>query len=288
MEPSHVEKQSNSKSRSLYLKNIARNTFILMMGLGILQACIMQRKNMPNESSDKVIEVSENSLADLSAVGQDPCQVASGNKSPPYFLSAQGLMVTRMLKTCITRDGIEGYEKNSPWMAMGFPCTGGGGEITRVGSYGAPKMVAFDINTSCPMQPKVIASIEQKGVEALHLDEGSKLIAFTPFAVKYWELIDENVSDVGSSVELRIKEQREKVWADFRLGKPIPVRLYGRENTFFKNHDNYYVEADIIQAGYKNFRLMIHNVVRMTSEEIDKVKKRCLELRPKRNCSNIF
>src|SRR5690606_4194263 len=79
---------------------------------------------------------------------EETCRVFDKLPSePPLVLDGKGVVLTRIMKPCVTRDGRRGFEKNSPYLAMGFPCTGGSGRIDIKGNYYNPKMVSFILAT---------------------------------------------------------------------------------------------------------------------------------------------
>ncbi len=85
-------------------------------------------------------------VKEVKAVAQppadDPCKVlAKLPNDPPFYLTGKSIVLTRLMKPCVTRDGHRGFQKDTPWLAMGFPCTGGAGRIDIKGNYYNPKMV---------------------------------------------------------------------------------------------------------------------------------------------------
>lgn len=221
-------------------------------------------------------------------IANSNCLVLPAERGPlPIFIRDKNFIVTRLLSTCTTPDGQSGYEKNTQWMAMGFPCTGGRGKIEYTDKYIAPKLVAFLISNNCPMSPQdpsVVASITKA---QLGLSEGAKLLAYTPFAPQFWEVLGQSEADVGYAIELRTPQSLSGLWTKVRDGQPLRVRMYGRENAWVQGERVYEVEGDIV-VNEKRFKLELVGVKALSDQELDEVKARCEALRPKRNCSNAF
>jgi hypothetical protein len=219
----------------------------------------------------------------------DPCKIypkLSGE--PPLYIDG-GIMLTRIVMSCVTREGERGYEENTPWIAMGFPCTGGGGRISIKGkTFAYPQMVAFVIGTNCPMMPADPATIRARVLEATGLSQKSTMMAHNPFAVQYWELPSLGEGDTGFSVELRSTSALGVTWRHLReKGDVLPVRLYGRENAWVQGDHIYQVDGEI-KVSDRTFELKVTNAKALTAEELNAVKSRCEGLRPRRNCLGAF
>src|SRR5262245_29527094 len=64
----------------------------------------------------------------------DPCLVLDKlPHAPPVYASGRGVVLTKLMRTCTTRDGKSGVERATPWLAMGIPCTGGAGRVDTKG-----------------------------------------------------------------------------------------------------------------------------------------------------------
>ncbi len=224
-------------------------------------------------------------------LGTESCQVFSSNQvSIPYFIPHEnsGIMVTRVLNPCVTRDGLRGYEKNSPWMAMGFPCTGSPGKMQVLKPFQAPKMVSFVASTDCAMTPNDPENVKAKVKEAIGLGDDAKLLAFNPFAVQFWELEGYDDSDVGETVTLRTTKSLSEGWNKFLKSEPFKVRLYGRENAWVQGNNLYQVDAIIKMVNNTSFKLDVISAKALSTVEIEQLKKKCRTLLPRRNCNVIL
>jgi len=185
-------------------------------------------------------------------------------------------------------DGRRGVTKKTPWLAMGFPCTGGSGRIDIKGNYMKPKLVSFIIGTDCAMAPQAQDQVKRIGVSTFDLPSESRLMAYTPFVVQYWEVPGMTDADTGYAVELRSAPALEGIWKRVRDNQVFRVRLFGRENTWAPGGHFYQVEADVRLTGRNAFQLAIASVKHLSSEELQAVKRRCEALKPERNCSAVF
>jgi hypothetical protein len=217
------------------------------------------------------------------------CQaLAKLPSDPPLALPGKNVVLTRFLKPCITPEGQRGYEKTTPYLAMGFPCSGGGGRIEIKGHYANPKMVTFLLGTDCPLAPSSRESVQQLLGSTFGLPVGVKLVAYTPFVVQYWEVPAMEDADIGYALELRSAPAVEGLWRRFLKHEPVRVHLFGRENTWVPGDSFYAVEADLTQSGRTTFQLQVVQVKALPKEQIAVVKQRCEALRPSRNCSEVF
>jgi len=206
----------------------------------------------------------------------------------PMWLRDKGFVITRMLKECTTSDGQRGYPVPSDWVAMGFPCTNGKGRVDVGGHYWAPKIVSMILSTDCGMEPGTMDQVRLAGNEALKLNPSSRLLALNPFTVQYWEIPGLQDADVGFSVQLRSVEAIQRVWRSFLEKKPIPVKLYGRENAWARGYDFFSVDGELETTGTHSFRLKINEVKPLSKEEIEAIRGRCESLQPRRDCSAVF
>jgi hypothetical protein len=209
--------------------------------------------------------------------------------APPVGVGKPHFVVTRVLKLCQTADGKDGYEPDTPYLAMGFPCSGGGGEVNIKGNAYEPKMVSFRLGIGCSMAPKESTAISAILKKEFGVFQDAKLLAYTPFEIQYWELIlFPETADVGSVVELRSGEALKKGWESFQKREPIKVRLIGRESAWIKGGQYYQVEGAIISESPKRFRLDVDTVKPLDNAEYQAVKQRCLALQPRRDCGEAF
>lgn len=207
---------------------------------------------------------------------------------PPLYIKSEGIMVTRVMSPCTTQQGYSGFQQDSNWMAMGFPCTGGPGRVEWKGSFYNPKMLSFIIANSCAMNPKDSSTLGSKGVTVLKLTPKSSLLAYYPFSIQYWELVDYNEADTGYLVEIRKKKYVNKAWNDFRRNIPIRLLLFGRENAWVRGRNLYRAEAELNRSGRSRFMLKIISARPVTSHERQEAYERCEKLKPTRNCTEVF
>lgn len=220
---------------------------------------------------------------------EDTCRVFDKLPSePPFYIAGKNVVVTRMVKPCVTREGQRGFEKNTPWFAMGFPCTGGSGRIDIKGNYYNPKMVSFILGTDCGMMPAAREAVEKLVREAYALPKETRLMAYTPFVVQYWEVPQVQESATGFTVELRSAAATEGVWKRFKENQPIRAKLYGREDSWGPRDNFYQVEADFKLTGRNAFQVEVVSVKPLTKDEIAQAKERCDLVRPKQNCQDVF
>ncbi len=212
----------------------------------------------------------------------------AGQRTPPFYLPGHGIMVTRVLKTCVTDDGQPGYAADTAWMAMGFPCTGGHGRLEWKPNYHAPKIVSFSVSTDCPTAPALSDEVIKIGRAILGLNELARLMAYTPMAVQYWEIDEYKEVNTGSVVEFREAMSLDKGWANFKNNLPLRVRLYGRENVWGEGDQIYMFEADLIQESRTTFKLSLVNAQALSDDDADRLQQKCQALRPRRNCRELF
>lgn len=220
----------------------------------------------------------------------DPCTALPKlNPAQPVYLPGRDAVLTRVLKTCLTRDGKLGIEADSPWLAMGFPCSDGGGRVDVKGNINSPKMVSFVISTDCPMTASNKEAIKKLFSDELGLPVSSKLMAVNPFSVHFWEIPAMSDADTGFVIELRSAPAIEGGWKRLlRDQEKLRVRLFGRENAWVRGDHFFLVEADLVLTGTSRFKLEIASVKTLTTEDIDALKQRCRLLRTARNCDEIF
>jgi hypothetical protein len=226
----------------------------------------------------------------MDSVPIDPCQTFySKEKSIPFWIKGKNTVITRLLKECLSFDGRKGYFDDSPWVAMGIPCTGGGGVVDYRGTniYN-PKIVSFVISTDCPMFPSDLQVVRKLGQDGFGLKSEAKLVAYVPFIVQYWELPGFRDSDVGFTVDLRTTQALTVAWKRFLDLEPLRVWLYGRENSWMVGGHFYAIEADLIYTQQHRFRLQVVKVKALNESEQQEVKARCEALRPSRKCHQVF
>lgn len=219
----------------------------------------------------------------------DPCNPFSFENSAPYFHKEHSYVITKVLKSCTTREkGLAGYLENSPWMAMGLPCTGGEGQISIIGNYTDPKSVSFLLSTDCPMIPNDLDDVNAYA-RSLGFTEGMPLLAYNSFLVQYWEIPGLIDAGTGFSVKLGSLQALDSTWKQFRRSElELPVIIYGRENAWANNNQMYRVSGTLTLTEPRKFQLKVSEVELMTKEDITHLRDKCFSLRPRQNCNDVF
>ena len=204
-------------------------------------------------------------------------------------LKKKGIFVTRFLKTCVTLDGKKGFEKTTPFIAMGIPCTGGSGRIDWDGTYyEEPKVIDFIISTNCAMKPANSQEVHAAALEEMALDPTAKLLAYNPLVVQYWEIPSVGLADKGYAIKLLSTRDIQTLWTAFKKSAPIAITLYGRENSWAAQDNIFSADAEIIATGRTSFTLRVISVKVLQQEDVAKVMERCQSTRPRKNCAEIF
>lgn len=255
--------------------------------------CFLGGCSSTDDDESKVVseaqkQVNIRNTASGSPISQVHCFKWPFERLPPLYIKTEGIMVTRMMKSCVTIDGENGFAKGASWMAMGFPCTGGPGKVEWKGSFYRPKMLSFIIANSCPMQPKEASTLASVGVTSLKLTPDSSLLAYYPLAIQYWELLDYDEADTGYIIEVRRPSSVPRAWKDFRRDIPIRLRLFGRENAWVRGRNIYQAEVELTRAGRSSFKLKVINAKPLTEQDRVAALSRCEALRPERNCTEVF
>ena len=249
-----------------------------------------QRRNpVASISSSKAGGISNKKQPQKGSVAAQNCLSYQGlNKPFPMWFPEHGFMVTRMLHECTTEDGFSGYRAQSPFVAMGIPCSGGGGRVNIGGHYWIPQIVSFSLTTDCSMQSESLEHLTKEGRSSLRLSQEAKAVALNPFAVQYWELPGLEEADTGFNVELRSAEAKQQLWRPFLEKKPIPVDLYGRENAWVRGRAFFHVRGELHHTGTKSFKLKVVDIKTLSPQQVYEVKNRCESLQPARNCHQVF
>jgi hypothetical protein len=206
----------------------------------------------------------------------------------PYFVKDVSIVTTGVMKPCQVAGGRPGYKKGSGWIAMGFPCTAGQGTLEWKGSHYAPKLIIFEIPNSCPMAPSDQKTVEKLVEPRLGMQPDARLLAYYPFAISYWEMGDQSDADTSYKIEVVTAGSRQQIWRDYRSGKPISVKLYGRQNSLMPSRHWYEVDAELLQDTEDTFRLRVTDVQVLTENDLEEIKQRCVRLSPSRNCTRVF
>lgn len=223
------------------------------------------------------VELPADTCTEFSALGSEP----------PVYIEELGFVISTVQKPCITYEGKKGFYRDSAWVAMGIPCSGGGGKIEWKGKAIRPRIVSFILSTDCPMTPQPDA-IAEFGVSRLGFDQQSKLLAHNPFILQFWSIPGFPDAGTGFTIDLRSRSAINTLWAKLREQETINVHLYGRENAWINTDDIYFINASIVGVTQHEFRLELHEVRVLNTEEIAATRRKCDLLRPKRGCHLIF
>lgn len=216
------------------------------------------------------------------------CQSLPAGIRLPYYISSASVVVIGFLKTCQMEDGTEGFQRGSSWTAMGFPCTAGRGRIDKKGDN-TPSVVTFHLQNSCPMQPGRTEDVEAAVRQKIPIPVDSRLIAYYPLSVDYWEFAETPEADVGYRPEIYTPEAINQKWQKFTTkNEPLKLRLYGRENAWEPGRKLYEVDAQMALEGRSTFRLQVKSARVLSEDEKAAVRTRCEGLRPKRDCGQVF
>lgn len=219
---------------------------------------------------------------------QDTCvEFTTLGSEPPVYIEELGFVVSTVQKPCITYEGKKGFYRDSSWVAMGIPCSGGGGKIEWKGKAIRPRIVSFILSTDCPMTPQLDA-IAEFGASNLGFDHHSKLLAYNPFILQFWSIPGFPDAGTGFTVDLRSRSAIDTLWAKLKKQETINVHLYGRENAWIGTDDIYFINASIVGITQHEFRLELLEVKVLSIDEIAAARKKCDLLRPKRGCHLIF
>jgi hypothetical protein len=248
-----------------------------------------QQIDVPRTSGATAVDKEPSASPVPTAEAVVPCE--SFNRlpgPPPVGVGKPPFVVTRVLKLCNTSEGVAGYEPQSPYLAMGFPCSGGGGETVIKGNTWDPKLVSFRLSIGCPMNPRDAAAVSQILQRNFGVFQAAKLVAYTPFEIQYWELSGFGDADVGSVVELRTTEGLKKGWEAFQKKEPVSVVLYGRESSWIKGGKTIAADGKILMESLNRFKLEIDQVRVLNDTEYQAVKQKCQALQPRRDCAEAF
>jgi hypothetical protein len=214
--------------------------------------------------------------------------LAGGTADGPVFIREAGVVAMRFTSTCTTADGRLGVAPDASWLAMGIPCTGGGGRLKTDDNYWSTKFATYIVSTDCAMEPASLETARVAGNKAMGLDDRAPLIAYNPLAVQFWEVPGLPDADVGFTVDLRSAQALQGSWPHIMKREPLPVKLYGRENAWTAGNSFFVVEGDLVLTAERVFRLVVRDVRALTADELQQVKSRCEALRPKRACEKVF
>jgi hypothetical protein len=249
-----------------------------------------QNKTQPLEGKNQIPGTAPVSPAVPTPIqlADDPCHPHSAGTAPPWYLPDFKIVINNVSNPCVTREGELGFRANSEYMAMGIPCSRGGGKISYEGHYYLPKIVSYIMSTDCPMVIPDRAALEKYLTGDIGLKGQIKLISLNPFALQYWELQDFAEADIGSAIELTDDKTLQKLWHRWKDGHGFSVKLYGRENSWFEDKVFYEVLGNLVPDGRNTYRLEIRQVQALDSAKEALVRDRCEALQPRRRCDAVF
>jgi hypothetical protein len=218
------------------------------------------------------------------------CPTLKRDKAPtPVYLPNEQVFVIDVIQRCEKNPADGTIKEENLWLAMGFPCTAGGGKVDITGKhYGNPGMIGLMLTNSCPMQPVDKSSFIQSVERQLNLGANSRLLAIYPFELLYWELPDFTDADLGDTVELRTRDSLKKGWLPMTENGSLRLKLWGRENGWVSKHNIYYVEAEVKLVARKRFALKVTNAKMLGTDEITAVRKKCENQRSVSECGTLF
>lgn len=210
------------------------------------------------------------------------------SQKPPVYLKESNVVITKITKSCVTSDGDFGFQEDSSWLAMGFPCTAPSGKVEWQGYHYRPKMISFIVTTSCPMKPKSIEEVKTLVTKEIGFLPSNQLLAYHPFSLQYWELIDYAEADTGFTIEMRNGSTIDKAWKDFQKQVPIRLKLYGRENSWIGGASLYQLDVELLSTGRDRFVLHVVDTHALKEQDIKEARNKCDLLKPPRKCQNVF
>jgi hypothetical protein len=219
----------------------------------------------------------------------EPClPPAEQGLQVPVFLEQTGIMVTQILNECVTKTSEGQIQEEVKVLAMGFPCSGGRGEVDVTGYPSSPKMVAFNISNSCPMSPmgqhEAKAKIDAEG----NLGGATSLLAYFPMSIQYWELEGFPEADVGSVVELRSDVGLNQAWKTFQKGQPLKLKVFGRENAWLNLYHMYQADIELVKQSETTFKIKVVGMKMLNEEELGQAQRRCLTSLSSNTCGEVF
>jgi hypothetical protein len=270
---------------------LSRVLFTMSAVVGISQCSHPNVKTKPPVSEASVSEKSSKKIAPVL-----PAEVCQSFRNPeaaiPHHINKATVnaVITRLTKPCVTRDGQRGFEKDTAWMAMGIPCSGGQGVIDISGKSYNPKMLSFMMSTDCRMKPADVRDLQSAVAEDLGLGSEQSLLAYNPLAVQYWESPSSSDADTGERIDIRGSDENlRSLWNDFKAGtRHIEVTIYGRENAWVEDDQVYRVVGDIKFQAPIHFVFEPKRVNMMTRDEIKELSERCSANKTRKNCGDLF
>lgn len=236
-----------------------------------------------NNSASSQLNSEVDKKSDLTCINPDlldPSRISLGTIPQLYM--------TKVTKSCFDQNGKKGHQPHSTWMAMGIPCTGGGGLIEWKGKYFAPKMISFELATGCPMLPNTLMQLAQQTAAFSKQKSLGDPIVYNPFAALYWEVPSHGEAGTGNKVTLLSQLSLTTLWKQFQKGEPILVELYGKENAWNIQQRIYKVSGKLIMQSTQNFRFVVSSIKQLSDEQRLEMRQRCSKMKASADCRQIF
>lgn len=232
------------------------------------------------------IEVKENSSENVTVkqkiVDQD-CNEFPMEKPLPYWSREGKFYITKVIEECITPEGNGGFRKNSPWVAMGVPCTAKENNIVLSGPAWRPKSINFRFIPECKMETSKKAAGEIGKQEFLVAE--NKLVALTPAAVIYWELPDYNVAAPGAEILLSSASLIKPIWRNIKEANSINVRLLAKENSWYGASSIFEINGKLIFESTKKFHLEVVDTYPVGQTVLKGFVRNCNKTKPAHECA---
>lgn len=209
------------------------------------------------------------------------CMILTGTEDfvPEIVETREGFVaVTKMMKACTGLRSRKGYARDSAFMAMGVPCTGGGGVIERMRPFYAPKRIEFVMAVGCPMKPSLPSDIEPLVQIQLQLKPEAKALAYNPMSVIYWEIPElegAGGGGPGAAPTLRNPEAVQKIWPLFLAGQELGVVVYGRENSWGSNRTLFRAVGTLRFQSPMNFVMNMTELARVELSDATALLNTC-------------
>ncbi len=205
----------------------------------------------------------------------------------PFWFPESKVFLTRVSAACASVNGNLEAQEDSQWVAMGVPCSGGDHRFRWLENYDDPKQVLFDFAIACPMaqsQTAVSESIAKTtGLNA------TKLIAFNPMSVVYWELQNTGEKDVGSLIRVTNVKELKPFWREFLYKKkPLTFKLVGFESAWLEGRKYFEVQVDVFLKSRNRFSIQIKDAKVLENKDVALLQTACAELTPRRDCERVF
>jgi hypothetical protein len=205
----------------------------------------------------------------------------------PHWYSENKVFLSRVASSCPDIAGQAAAREGAQWVAMGVPCSGSDHRFRWLENYDSPKQVIFDFGIACPMahtQGEIAESISKK----TGLSE-SKLMAFNPMSVVYWELLNTGEKDVGSLIKISEIKDLKPFWRDFLYKKkPLSFKLVGIESAWVAGRQYFEVQVDVFLKTRNRYSVQVKEAKILESKDIGQLQTSCKELTPRRDCDRVF